>query len=160
MNIRIAVPADIPGMIRLLQQVGEVHHCIRPDLFRGGAQKYDEQALNALLKDLTRPIFIAETDGNVDGYCFCILQEIVDDPVLCDRKVLYIDDLCVEENLRGQGIAAALYRHTCSFAKDIGCHAVTLNVWCGNDGAMRFYEKMGMKPQKIGMETILEEIEC
>jgi len=28
-----------------------------------------------------------------------------------------------------------------------------LNVWCGNESAMRFYEKCGMKPQKIGMEV-------
>ena len=45
MEIRFACEKDIPGMIGLLQQVGEVHHQIRPDLFRSGAQKYDEEAL-------------------------------------------------------------------------------------------------------------------
>ena len=160
MTIRLADPRDIPGMITLLLQVGEVHHRIRPDLFRSGAQKYDEAALLSLLSDPTRPIFIAGEEGTVDGYCFCILQETKNDPVLCDRKVLYIDDLCVEETCRGQGIAGALYRHVCQYARGIGCHAVTLNVWCGNDGAMAFYEKMGMKPQKIGMETVLEDTVC
>ena len=160
MTIRLADPRDIPGMIALLLQVGEVHHRIRPDLFRAGAQKYDEAALKGLLSDPARPIFIAGEGENVDGYCFCILQETKNDPVLCDRKVLYIDDLCVEENRRGQGIAGALYRYACEYARGIGCHAVTLNVWCGNDGAMAFYEKMGMKPQKIGMETLLEDTIC
>ena len=89
------------------------------------------------------------------GYAFCILQETEKNTVLRDRKVLYIDDLCVEEKLRGRGIATALYEQVLSFAREIGCQAVTLNVWCGNDGAMKFYEKCGMKPQKIGMETIL-----
>ena len=42
MNIRFAAERDIPQMIDLLKQVGEVHHRIRPDLFRAGAQKYDE----------------------------------------------------------------------------------------------------------------------
>ena len=154
MEIRFASSRDIPGMIRLLQQVGEVHHRIRPDLFRGGAQKYDETALKNLLADPARPILIADIDGMVAGYAFCILQETKDDPVLCDRKVLYIDDLCVEETLRGQGIAGALYRKVCAYAKELGCHAVTLNVWCGNDGAMKFYENAGLKPQKIGMEYI------
>ena len=155
MNILFANTSHIPGMIRLLQQVGQVHHDIRPDLFRSGAQKYDEGTLEALLKDPNRPILIAEMDGQVAGYCFCILQAIEGDCVLCDRMVLYIDDLCVDESRRGTGIATALYERTCAFAREIGCHAVTLNVWCGNDSAMRFYEKMGMKPQKIGMETIL-----
>ena len=155
MEIRFAEVRDIPGMIALLKQVGQVHHEIRPDLFRGGAQKYGEQALEAILKDPKRPILIAQRKGMVAGYAFCILQEVSNDPVLCDRKVLYIDDLCVEETLRGQGIAKVLYERVLAFAREIGCHAVTLNVWCGNDGAMRFYEKCGMRPQKIGMETIL-----
>ena len=51
MIIRFAQDRDIPGMIDLLQQVGEVHHQIRPDLFRAGAQKYNEADLAALLQD-------------------------------------------------------------------------------------------------------------
>lgn len=155
MTIRFACDRDIPEIIDLLQQVGEVHHQIRPDLFRAGAQKYDEAALLRLLADPKRPILAAEVDGKLAGYAFCILQITENDPVLCDRKVLYIDDLCVDENLRGQGIAGALYQKVCDHARELDCDAVTLNVWCGNDGAMRFYEKCGLKPQKIGMEAIL-----
>ena len=155
MEIRFANTSDIPGMIELLKQVGEVHHQIRPDLFRAGAQKYDEAALNALLADPSRPILIAQLEGRVAGYAFCILQITENDPVLCDRKVLYIDDLCVEETLRGQGVAKALYAAVLDYAKTLSCDAVTLNVWCGNDGAMKFYEKAGLKPQKIGMEYLL-----
>lgn len=155
MEIRFASNQDIPGMIALLKQVGQVHHVIRPDLFRSGAQKYDEAALAELLRDPSRPILIADMDGAVAGYAFCILQTAAGDPVLCDRKTLYIDDLCVDEAKRGTGIATALYARVIEYAKEQGCHAVTLNVWCGNDGAMKFYEKCGMKPQKIGMETIL-----
>ena len=155
MNIVPANESHIPGMISLLQQVGEVHHQIRPDLFRAGAQKYDEEALKRLLQDPTRPIFIAEMDGQVAGYAFCILQEAKNDPVLWDRKVLYIDDLCVDEGRRGQGIAKALYRHVCDWAGKQGCAFVTLNVWCGNNGAMAFYEKMGMTPRSVTMEIKL-----
>ena len=155
MDIRFADSRDIPGIIDLLQQVGEVHHRIRPDLFRSGAQKYDEKALLALFADPSRPILAAVIDGKLAGYAFCILQETKDDPVLCDRKVLYIDDLCVDEAIRGKGVATALYNRVLDYARELGCHAVTLNVWCGNDGAMKFYEKCGLKPQKIGMETIL-----
>lgn len=155
MEIRFANTADIPGMIGLLRQVGEVHHQIRPDLFRAGAQKYDEAALTALLSDPKRPILIADMDGKVAGYAFGILQITEKDPVLCDRKVLYIDDLCVDGNIRGRGIATALYARVLDYARELHCDAVTLNVWCGNDSAMKFYEKCGLKPQKIGMETIL-----
>ena len=155
MEIRLANTSDIPGMIRLLQQVGQVHHDIRPDLFRDGAQKYSPSDLEALLQDATRPIFVGVEDGRMLGYCFCILEEVKDNPVLCDVKSLYIDDLCVDETIRGKHVGTKLYDHVCAYARSIGCRSVTLNVWCGNDSAMGFYESRGMKPRKIYMETAL-----
>ncbi|MDY4222108.1 MAG: GNAT family N-acetyltransferase [Candidatus Faecousia sp.] len=155
MNIRFAAEKDIPQMIDLLKQVGEVHHQIRPDLFRAGAQKYDEAALKQLLADPNRPIIAGVENDKMVGYAFCILQELKNDPVLCDRKTLYIDDLCVDENVRGGGVAQAIYQGVLDYAREVGCDAVTLNVWCGNDRAMHFYEKCGLKPQKIGMELPL-----
>ena len=156
MEIRLTTKKEIPGMIELLQQVGEVHHQIRPDLFRAGAQKYSEADLEQLLKDPSRPVFGAVDDGKLLGYCFCIIEEVRNNPVLCDTKTCYIDDLCVDENCRGQGIATKLYDHVCSYARSIGCGSITLNVWCGNDNAMKFYERRGMKPRKIYMEASLE----
>ena len=155
MEIRLAANSDIPGMIRLLKQVGQVHHDIRPDLFREGAQKYAEADLAELLRDQNRPIFVSVEDGNLLGYCFCILEEVRNDPVLRDVKSLYIDDLCVEETLRGRHVGSRLYDHACAYARSVGCRSVTLNVWCGNDSAMGFYESRGMKPRKIYMETTL-----
>ena len=155
MDIRKAETRDIPGMIDLLLQVGEVHHRIRPDLFRSGAQKYDENALTELLKDPSRPIFAAVEDGKLLGYCFCILETTKDNPVLMDQKSLYIDDLCVDENTRGRHVGSALYDYAVNCAREIGCDSLTLNVWCGNDSAMAFYESRGLKPRNIHMEAKL-----
>ena len=155
MEIRPARSRDIPGLIALLRQVGEVHHVIRPDIFCGGAQKYDEAELAQLLQDPERPIFVAVEAGFVQGYCFCIHREFAGSAVLTDRKELYIDDLCVDENCRGQGVATKLYDHVCCYAKSCGCTFITLNVWNGNDGAMKFYEKAGLTPRSITMEMKL-----
>ena len=155
MEIRFAENRDIPGMINLLLQVGEVHHRIRPDLFRAGAQKYDEQTLARMLTDDTRPIFVAVEDGKVLGYCFCILQVRKNDPVLLDDHTLYIDDLCVDERARGGHIGTRLYEYVLDFARQQGYYNVTLNVWADNVNARKFYEKIGLRVQKIGMEKIL-----
>ena len=155
MTVRFAREQDIPQMLELLRQVGQVHHAMRPDLFRAGAQKYDENALRWLLADPRRPILAAETDGVMTGYAFCILRITKDDPVLCDRRELSIDDLCVDENHRGQGIAHALYGRALELAGELNCDALTLNVWWGNDSALRFYEGVGLSRQKIGMEKVL-----
>lgn len=157
MNICRGEERHIPGMLRLLGQVGQVHHEIRPDIFRAGALKYDEKALEALLREENKPIFIGEDGGQVLGYCFCVLKDYRGSGVQTDRIELYIDDLCVEEAARGQGVATALYRYVKAFAREIGCSHISLNVWCGNDGAQRFYEKMGLKPRHIMMEQPLED---
>ena len=155
MNIRRAESRDIPGMIALLYQVGEVHHVIRPDIFRDHAQKYDENALAELLSDEKKPIFVADDGGFVAGYCFCQIRDYAGSTVQAGRKELYIDDLCVDENRRGQHVGSVLYDHAVAFAKEIGCDFLTLNVWCGNDSAMKFYENAGLTPRHIMMETKL-----
>ena len=76
------------------------------------------------------------------------------------RKELYIDDLCVDEAARGKGVATCLIAHVRMHAKMHGFQFITLNVWEGNDSAMRFYEKMGMKPRKIFMDLHLEDNKC
>ena len=152
MTIRFATCADITGILRLLYQVGDVHHQIRPDIFRPGALKYDESALQTLLEDKSRPIFVAVEGDALLGYCFCVLKDYRGSGVQTDRVEVYIDDLCVEETCRGQGVATALYRYVTNWAKELGCAFISLNVWCGNDSAMAVYEKMGMTPRHIMME--------
>lgn len=156
MHIRRADEKDIKGLNRLLCQVLTVHHNGRPDLFKGNVKKYTDEELKEILVDDSKPIFVAVDDTDyVLGYAFCVFQQHIGNNILTDVKTLYIDDLCVDENIRGQHIGSQLYEYVLAYAKDHGCYNVTLNVWTCNEGAMKFYEKCGMKPQKIGMETIL-----
>ena len=154
--IRPAREGDIPRVGELLRQVNEVHHTIRPDLFKTNSRKYNDDELRAVLADPATPVFVYEADGEVLGYAFCVVQIHENDNNLVDGKTLYLDDLCVDEAARGRGIGSALYRFVLDYAKRIGCHNVTLNVWEGNDAALAFYRKCGMKVQKTGMETVLE----
>lgn len=153
--IRMAMEKDIPKISELLLQVCLVHHDGRPDIFKIG-RKYAEDELKALLADERRPILVSVDENDaVMGYCFCIFQQHRDNAVLTDIKTLYIDDLCVDEALRGKHIGRELYEAAVQLARDSGCYNVTLNVWSCNPSAMRFYQAMGLTPQKIGMEMIL-----
>ena len=153
--IRFATEKDIPKLGDLLCQVCLVHHKGRPDIFNVG-RKYTDEELHDLLADPTRPILVAVDESDaVQGYCFCIYQQVVGHSSLTDIKTLYIDDLCVDETLRGQHIGRTLYEAALSLARENGCYNVTLNVWSCNPSALRFYERMGMVPQKIYMEKIL-----
>ena len=155
MQIRRAQRGDIPGIDKLLTEVNKIHHDGRPDLFDLG-RKYTDDQLAAMVGDDSRPIFVATGDaGEVLGYAFCAHQQIVGDPIRTDVKTLYIDDLCVDESTRGMGIGRVLFDHVVASARQSGCHDVTLNVWELNPGARAFYERMGMRPLKTCMETVL-----
>lgn len=155
-TVRRAKEEDIPSLIKLLFQVDMVHHEGRPDLFKGPATKYNEDELREIIKNDKAPIFVCTDEaGDVLGHAFCIFKQVTGDSVLTDIKTLYIDDICVDEGARGTGVGKALFEHVKTYAKCNGFYNITLNVWTCNPGAMRFYENMGLLPQKIGMELIL-----
>ena len=157
MLIRRAVISDIPDILRLLVQVCNVHQAIRPEIFKRDGVKYTESDLCELLQDETRPVWCAVEDDTFLGYCFCQWVEYCGSSVSTDRRELYIDDLCVDEAVRGRGVATALFRHVTEAARASGTDFITLNVWRGNDSALRFYEKMGMTPRKTTLELRLED---
>ena len=152
--VRTATTKDIKRIIELLHQVNMVHHVIRPDLFKPYTTKYNEQELEQMLHDDSKPIFVFD-DGEVEGYAFCQITEVRDHQLLEDIKTLYIDDICVDERARGKHVGTALYEHVYNYAKVIACNNITLNVWEGNTPALNFYQRMGMKVQKTTMETII-----
>ena len=155
-HIRNAESKDIPSILRLLVQVNMVHHNGRPDLFKGPVTKYTEAELLAIFANPKTPVFVYEDEsGDVRGYVMCVFKQAVNDNLMTDIKTLYIDDLCVDETVRGKGIGKELYVYATRFARESGCYNVTLNVWTLNPSAQRFYEKVGMTPQRIGMEYIL-----
>ena len=153
--IRRAVEKDIPKIGDLLSQVCLVHHNGRPDIF-GVGRKYSDNEFREILKDENRPILVATNENDeITGYCFCIFQRHINSSVLNDIKTLYIDDLCVDKDLRGRRIGRELYESALALAKESGCYNLTLNVWSCNKSALGFYESLGLVPQKIGMEKIL-----
>ena len=154
-RIRKADKNDIPQIMNLLHQVDMVHHRIRPDIFKPYTTKYNEQELEELLLDESRPVFVYD-DGQVEGHAFCLITETKDDKLLMDGKTLYIDDICVDEQARGKHVGKALYEFVRDYARAIGCTNITLNVWEGNGPALSFYRNMGMKVQKTTMEIRIE----
>lgn len=156
MNIRRATQKDMDGINKLLCQVLMVHHNGRPDLFKGDVKKYTDEELLKIIQDDNRPIFVGVNDENdVMGYAFCVFQQHMNDNILTAVKTLYIDDLCVDEDLRGQHVGKQIYEYVLDFARKSECYNVTLNVWSCNPSAQKFYESCGLVPYKIGMEKIL-----
>lgn len=156
MNIRRARKRDIEKILDLLTQVNMVHHQVRPDLFNGPATKYSKEQLEQMLDISADPIFVAANESDaVLGYAFCQTEQTVGSKLRTDVKTLYLDDLCVDANCRGQHVGRELYRYVLDFAKKNGYYNVTLHVWSGNDSAEKFYAAQGMTPQFVCLEQIL-----
>ncbi len=152
MIIRRAVKDDIEEINRLLRQVLEVHADGRPDIFISGRKKYTDDELLDILSDDSTPIYVAVSDNSVVGYAFCVYQITKDNNILRDRTVLFIDDLCVDEECRGQHIGTQIFEYISAIAKENNCDAITLNVWAFNESALKFYESCGFSPLKFVME--------
>ena len=155
MEIRRASESDLAGVHELLSQVLAVHAEGRLDLFREGTRTYTDDELLAIFADDSRPVFVAVEGDVVLGHAFCEVQDFGDSNNMQPILSLYIDDICVDEAHRGRGVATALYQHVIAFARDLGCHNVTLNVWECNPGARAFYDAMGMTPLKTCLEQVL-----
>jgi ribosomal protein S18 acetylase RimI-like enzyme len=154
-TVRFAKKEDIPALMSLLRQVNKVHHDGRPDLFEL-TTKYTEEELAEILNQEQTPVFVCEdAQGRILGHGFCVIQQPENTRLLRDHRTLYIDDICVDEAARGKQVGKALYEYILGYARGIGCYNVTLNVWTCNPGAVKFYEKLGLLPYKIGMEKIL-----
>ncbi len=157
MEIRKAASQDVKRINDLLFQVAKIHADGRPDIFKAASKKYSDEELIKIIECEKTPVFVATEDGDVIGYAFCVFQITEGSLLLQDKKTLYIDDLCVDENKRGAHVGHALYDHVISFAKENGVDNITLNVWAFNDNAYKFYQKLGMKELKIVMEQNLNQ---
>ncbi len=152
----MAQEKDIYRIYELLGQVNYIHHIIRPDIFNIGC-KYTIEQLKELIIDDSGKIFVAVDDNDyLAGYCFTKFSIIYDDNIRTDIKTLYIDDLCVDKEIRGKHVGQELYQYVVKYAKDNRFYNVTLHVWSGNDNAENFYEAMGLKPQYVCLEEIIK----
>jgi ribosomal protein S18 acetylase RimI-like enzyme len=84
---------------------------------------------------------VAEADGQVIGY---LLYHFGYDTDLAIR-VMYVIDLYVREDARGQGAGTALMHEAARICQEAGGHALTWAVYATNRLAARFYERLGAR---------------
>ena len=126
MKIRKAETKDINAILNLLKQVNLIHHNGRPDIFNIGT-KYTYEQLVEIIDDDNCSILVANDNGKIKGYAFCIYQENKNDNILTDIKTLYLDDLCVDKNYRGKHIGKKLYDAVLELAKEKHCYNILYN---------------------------------
>jgi ribosomal protein S18 acetylase RimI-like enzyme len=157
MVVRAALPRDIPGIAALLLQVLAVHNAIRPDLFKPVGAKYTGEEIEKIIADPLTPVFVCVdgVTGTVLGHCFCKVLDKPETGATYPVKSMFIDDLCVEESVRGKHIGSKLLDFVTEYARDNGFYNITLHAWEGNDPALAFYRNSGFTAQQYTLELKL-----
>jgi len=152
MKTRNASIEDIDKISKLMLQVAEIHSNARKDIFKEKNREQMKLELKGRL-DENENILVMENGKELVGVMIFKIKEVKNHSALKDRNVLWIDELVVDETLRGKGIGTILFGEAKKFAKDKHCDSVELNCWNFNERAIAFYEKCGMKVQRNIMEV-------
>ena len=98
-------------------------------------------------------VVVAEDQGRVIGACLGLMTY----STWRGARGLYIVDLFVDGEVRGQNIGLRLLRYSARRASRKGAAFIKLEVDHGNPGAARFYERIGFKKKDEDRLFILEQ---
>lgn len=136
-------------------QIHDIHVKDRPDIYKKTQAPLDKDYYSCLLKDECAKVILAEEDGKTLGYSIFQIKSTPNISNLVYRKIIYIDDICVDEVYRGKGIGKRLFNYIAEYGRRVGAHSLELSVWEFNKPAMDFYNKMGMSTKNRRMEIKL-----
>ncbi|WP_213989980.1 GNAT family N-acetyltransferase [Sodalis sp. dw_96] len=89
--------------------------------------------------------FVAESQGQIVGLVNCIVHE----SGWCQEPVVYLQDLYVDESMRGKGIGRLLIEKVYSHADKTGKAGVYWMTQTNNQTAMALYDKIARKTDFI-----------
>lgn len=144
-EFRNAVPNDFPHVAELKRQLHSDHVRNAPDFYRDVEQHLTVEEYNAYLgPNEKRSAYVLLDGSRIVAYAFTQVLELQNHSLIYDQKQLFLDDLCIDEALRGRGYGKRLMQEIVRIAEESGCKTVELNVWDWNRSAVAFYKALGM----------------
>lgn len=149
--IRKAEANDFQGIHKLIMQVHKLHVIERKDIYKDvDSINFDE--FKTELSNSNNVYLVAELENEIVGICFSQIKEISNNKIMNDRKILHIENICVDENYQKRGIGKKLYKEIVQIAKERNINSVELMVWGFNKNAIKFYENLGMSVKNLRFE--------
>ena len=147
--LELANPNDRESVNAMAREVHAMHIQWRPDIYEMPEELYPQDRFAEAVK--ARELYVAKLGGVAVGYVL-IRVRTVENPGLVKRKVMLVDEVCVAEGLRNQGIGKAMMEDVRALAKAFRCTDLQLSVYPQNDAAVSFYQKCGFMIQSITMQ--------
>lgn len=156
MEIRNVEIKDLEQIAKILKQVAQIHYMNRTDLFKNKNEKIIKEEIKETMNNHSKKILIiSDKKSIVYGTLIYSIKEIKNHNNLKDMKILWIEDLGVDERFRNKGIGKKLILEAEKIAKKLKCERIELNCWEFNQNAIKFYNKVGMETQR---RIIVKEI--
>ena len=146
--LELAQPKDREAVDALARQVHSLHMAWRPDVFAQTDCLYPEDRFLEAIRN--RSLYVAKLGGEVAGYALLPIVEI-DVPAMTRRRIMKVEELCVEESCRGQGIGRAMMEDILALAKAFRCRDLELQVYPQNQQALAFYQACGFQIRNVSM---------
>ena len=99
---------------------------------------YEADYLNRFFANSGDRIIVAELDRTVIGYISVELKHE-------DVPFAYLDDFCVQNEYRSQGVGTQLLKLAQAYANESGMSAILLHVETSNTSAQKLYGRNGYK---------------
>lgn len=147
--LELAQECDREAVNAMAREVHAMHVSWRPDIYEMPEELYPEDRFREAV--MARQLYVGKIGGMVVGYVLLKIRDY-DWPGMVRRKVMLVDEICVEESLRNQGIGKQMMEDVHALAKAFRCTDLQLGVYPQNDGAVAFYQKCGFMIQSITMQ--------
>ena len=147
--LELARKEDFEAINAMAAQVHAMHVQWRPDIYEMVEQLYTPERFEESIRQ--RQLYVAKMNGATVGYVLVKIRGY-DWPGVVRRKVMLVDEICVEESARNQGIGKQMMAEVRALAKAFGCTDLQLGVYPQNDGAVAFYQKCGFTIRSIDMQ--------
>jgi GNAT superfamily N-acetyltransferase len=140
-EIRLAVKADVRGIVQLWTELQEANSIVEPRLspHRRGPEWYEE-FMEMQLEDSACAVFVAVAGSDVAGYTF---GQVMQRPTLRDGRCGFVADLCVREDCRRTGVGTRLYQELKGWFNRRDVTSLEVQVVTQNEAALAFWNKMG-----------------
>lgn len=149
--IRKATLNDFQGVHKLIMQVHKLHVNKRNDIYRD-VDPINFEEFKTELSNTNNIYLIAELQNKIVGICFSQMKEILNNKIMKNRKILHIEDICVDEGYQKKGIGKKLYNQIVQLAKENNIDNIELMVWGFNENAIKFYKNLGMNIKNLKFE--------
>ena len=155
MTVRFAEYEELGKVNELRKQVNDLHVAGKPKIFKPGFSDELRDYIYVIYRDPRQKIVVAEVNGGICG--FAVLNHITrpETPFMYVRDYLDVDEFCVDEQRRRQGIASEMIGFIREYAREQGFRRVELNMWEFNREALAFYEAAGFQTYRRYMEMKL-----